>query len=356
MPSAAAVADRRMPPFLADATGSCGSFDDSLWLDDDEIETFVRWADIGAPEGILRGEPTAPPERIALEGVIATVDTGHDYLPDQSTSDDYRCFVVDSPGAFTVTGYDAVPSNPRIAHHLIMYQTSDDAAAAEARQLDEEAEGPGYPCFGTGPQVDATTVASWVPGVGVTHFPEGTGVTVDGSRPFILEMHYNIAGGPGETDRTEVFLQTSDAVGITQILEIAAFDLDFEGPPGLDSWTTTDETPISWSLADFGLGDYEGPLLVHGTNAHMHERGLSLRLEAPGAEQSCLLDVPRWDFGWQLNYWYTEPVLIDSASDLRISCEWTTQGLDEPLTWGDRTVDEMCLAALYVTIPEGGDE
>lgn len=351
-PAAAAVRARRMPPFLADGSGECGTFRDSRWLTPAEIEVFERWADSGAP----MGDPTTPkppPRQVpTLEGRIEEVDTGVDYLPDQSGTDDYRCFVIDPPGELAATGFDVRPGNPRITHHLIAYQAADAAAGEAARELDAETVEPGYPCFGTGPQVDATTVAGWAPGSGATNFPAGTGVEIAADRPLILEMHYNIAGGPGETDRTTLLFEVADAGSVIPILDLALLDFDFIGPPGLPSFSTTEEYPAWWSLEDYGLGDYRGSLLVHGVNGHMHERGLSMRMEVIGSTETCLVDIPRWDFNWQLSYWFEAPIEISANDLLRITCEWTTEGLTAPLVWGERTSDEMCLGGIYVTFPD----
>ncbi len=350
-PMAMAVRARTMPPFLADDSGHCQTFRDSSWLTDAQIATFEAWAAAGAPEGdpsIPAPEPRALP---TLSGRIEQVDTGVDYLPDQSRPDDYRCFVVDSPGAFAAVGFDVVPSNPRIAHHLIAYQPIDEAAAAAARALDAEDDTPGYACLGTGPQVDAYNIAGWAPGAGATLFPAGTGVELRDDLPLILEMHYNTVGGPGETDRTTLRFQAVDSGTVTPLLELGVLDYDFEGPPGEPAWSTTDYMPVQWSIWDYAP-DYQGRVLLHGVNGHMHTRGRSMRIGVSGSVDACLLDMPRWDWNWQQSYWFEEPIEIDADDLLDITCVFDTRGIDAPLVWGDGTGDEMCLGGLYVTLIE----
>lgn len=348
-PMAMAVRARTMPPFLADDSGHCQTFRDSSWLTDEQIALFEAWADAGAPEGDSSIPAPAPRALPTLEGRVEVVDTGADYLPDQSRPDDYRCFVVDSPGAFAATGFDVVPSNPRIAHHLIAYQAIDAEAAAAARALDAQDDTPGYPCLGTGPQVNARNIAGWAPGAGATLFPAGTGVELDGALPLIIEMHYNTVGGPGETDRTALHLQTVESGSVTPLLEVGVLDYDFEGPPGDPAWSTTDYMPVQWSLWDY-VPDYQGRVLLHGINGHMHTRGLSMRIGVSGSVDACLLDMPRWDWNWQQSYWFEEPIEIDAADLFDITCVFDTRGIDEPLVWGEGTGDEMCLGGLYVTL------
>lgn len=339
------VRARRMPPYFADASGDCGTFRDSKWLNDAQIESFELWADDGAEEG--DPDIAAPPPRPApqLTGEIRTVDIGSDYLPDQSQSDDYRCFVVESPGAMAVSGFNVVPGNPRIVHHLIAYQAVDDDNADEARRLDEEAEGPGYSCLGTGPMIDATSVAAWAPGAGAELYPEGIGVELDANLPLILEIHYNVAGGPGETDRTVLELQREQPGSLRPLLELIAIDEDFVGEPGQRSFVTTDDLPISWQVPFSGTKT----LQLLGANGHMHKRGISQRVErvTPSGEVECLLEIPSWDYDWQLSYWYDQTIEVSSDDSLRITCEFDTTDATAPVTWGDGTDDEMCLASVF---------
>lgn len=344
------VRDRRMPPYLADASGECRTFKHSQWLSEDQIESFELWVEGGAEQGDPSIPAPEPRLQAELDGDIRSVDIGVDYLPDQSATDDYRCFVVDSPGAMAISGFNVVPGNPSIVHHVIAYQAMDQAAADEARQLDADSEGPGYPCLGTGPQVDATTVAGWAPGAGAELFPEGIGVEVDGDMPLVIEMHYNVAGGPGQTDRTTLELQAEPSGSLRPMLELVAIDLDFVGEPGQRSFVTTDDFPISWQV------DFEGTknLRLLGANPHMHKRGVSQRIErvGPDGEVECLLEIPRWDFNWQRSYWYDERIQISSEDTLRITCEFDTMDATAPVTWGEGTGDEMCLGSVYAVVEE----
>ncbi len=90
---------------------------------------------------------------------------------------------------------------------------------------------------------------------------------------------------------------------------------------------------------------------AEGVFPHMHTRGRSLRVEVDHAGQTqCLTDVPRWDFNWQQGYFYDGPPRIAGGGDmLRITCTHDTSAEGQPITWGEGTDDEMCLAFLYVS-------
>jgi len=347
--SAQAVAARTMPPFLADGSGDCHTWKNNRWLSEAQIRVFEDWVASETPEGPELAPPT-PPELPVLAGDIETVDIGADYVPSSGATDDYRCFVVDSPGTFAATGFEVVPGNPEIVHHLIAYQVTSEASADEARQLDEDSDGPGYACLGTGPQIDDYyDLAGWAPGLGAEIFPEGTGIEIDGDLPLIIEMHYNVVAEDPAPDRTALRFSTVPLGTVRPIVGVAGWDFDFVAPPGLASWSTTELVPVSWSLPD----GYQGEVTLLGVNAHMHQRGVSTTysvLRGDGPE--CLLDIPRWDFDWQLTYWYSEPVTVQSNAMLSITCSFDTTGLDGPLTWGERTEDEMCLAGFYAVLED----
>ena len=52
---------------------------------------------------------------------------------------------------------------------------------------------------------------------------------------------------------------------------------------------------------------------------HMHLRGKSFRYELirPDGTTEILLDVPRFDFGWQHRYTFAEPLLVKAGSRMR---------------------------------------
>src|SRR5689334_14646280 len=45
-----AVETRWMPPWGADNSGRCGTWDHARWMSEDDIATIVRWQKDGAPE------------------------------------------------------------------------------------------------------------------------------------------------------------------------------------------------------------------------------------------------------------------------------------------------------------------
>ena len=56
-------------------------------------------------------------------------------------------------------------------------------------------------------------------------------------------------------------------------------------------------------------------MLILNMTPHMHLRGKDFRytLTYPDGREQVLLDVPNWDFNWQLRYELAEPILARRA-------------------------------------------
>jgi hypothetical protein len=331
------TSERVMPPFLADNSGACQTFTEARWLSDDELATLTTWVDGGAPEGPPAAQPPAPPSNPGLATVGATLDLGLDYTPPTTTADDYRCFLID-PGLPTtryLTGFDVRPGDARVVHHVVVFTPVDDGAAAQAAELDAADAGPGWSCFG-GAGVNASLTLAWAPGVPATHFPAGTGLEIPAGRKLVLQMHYNVEQGTFP-DRTRVDLELTDTVNEVARIETLV-DLNLSLPPKRADVSSGFPTIVDQKRR------------VYGAFPHMHLLGQSLRLESTRENvTTCALDIPRWDFHWQLFYFYEAPLDLEPGDVLRLQCRYDTLAKDTPTLWGEGTKDEMCVTLLYVT-------
>ena len=85
---------------------------------------------------------------------------------------------------------------------------------------------------------------------------------------------------------------------------------------------------------------------------HMHLRGKSFRYEVryPDGKKEVLLDVPKYDFNWQLRYELAEPKLLPKGSILECVAAFdnSEKNLNNPdpgkrVTWGDQSFEEMMI-------------
>jgi len=312
--------DRIMPPYIVDNSGECNHYIDARGLEQAEIDLIGDWV----RGGMLEGDPTtsAPPvaQLPTLEVVDSTLDMGAEYAPRSAEDDDYRCFVVepDWTGDQFLTGADVRPGNPEIVHHMIVFAPVDAAEGAAARALDGSDGRPGYTCFGDA-VVFALPVIVWAPGVGAQHFPERTGIRLDGDVPLIMQVHYNLTADDGVPDRTRVDLELADSVEDEAWMGLVA-DFGLNLPPRMESTSNDYQGGIAFAP--------DGPLRVHAAYPHMHTLGRSMRVEAMDAGNTCMVDVPRWDFNWQGGFFYETPIDLDAGQFMRLRCDYDTRERD----------------------------
>lgn len=371
-PSAHAVESRSMPPWLVRDDESCGSYRDSQALSQAEITTIVRWAKEGAPKGEERVV-----KRPAIKSLKDFVElSAPTYVPkskggELTKTDEYRCFLLKNPSLDKrrfITGYEVLPGNAGLVHHAVLFSVPGNGTTVDgvknAKRLkemdDRSPDEAGWPCYsmvgeGVNP-VDLPVV--WAPGQGAVEYPQGSGSIVDPQDLLVLQVHYNLADPAlvGQSDRSRLRLRLAERVerqsiglGWDDLLETLAGPSPTVIPPGESAFVFETDR----SFEEFGFGDLEY-VDIQGFMPHMHGVGQSQRLELLlDGETRCLSDVPRWDFDWQLAYFFKEPLRLLPGQSLRNRCVFNTQSRGEATIPGWGTRNEMCLATLYVLMPPG---
>ena len=98
---------------------------------------------------------------------------------------------------------------------------------------------------------------------------------------------------------------------------------------------------------------YNGPLELHAMGPHMHKLGVSGSASlTKNGQESCLMDVPYYDFNWQRVYTYSETVILQPDDFFELSCTYDSTSQSETVQWGDGTGDEMCLITVFASLPE----
>lgn len=364
--SISAMQARTMPPWLMTADGSCGDFDASRWLAQEDIDTVASWAAQGSPEGIPRTDLILP-EPPHLHG--STVLTTPNYVPEiaggeLAAYDEYRCFLLD-PGLEEeqfLTGYDVIPGNDAIVHHVLAMPVDPNLVLPDGRTnlevmqaYDEESpDRVGWPCFGAaGDEVAIEGIpVSWAPGQGIVELPSDAGIRIGKDHMVVVQMHYNLVDPAthGQPDESEVHLRLVPEVAreaysvlVDPFLD-SLFDEPDLLPPGDPAYPYTWEIPGGAVMPE-GLDRVE----VLGVFPHMHELGLRMdtTLVRDGAPQ-CIGEVPHWDFGWQLYYFYAQPLELRVDDTLRVTCTYDTSRVTEPVSPGWGTRNEMCLLGLVI--------
>ncbi len=358
----------RMPPWMPDP--ECRHYVGERLLGENELATFRAWVEAGTPQGtpVNASGQRAAPNDAPLAAFEAThrLRAAAPYAPDRARSDDYRCFLLD--GEFEtesfLTASQVVPDAQSMVHHVLVYAV-DRAAARSLLPLDGADGQVGYTCFG-GPIATAeagrsrlgqtTQLGAWVPGSLPAIFDGDAATRIGAGSRIVMQVHYNTQNGGAQTDQTtfEMRLQTEAPTYLVTPRPVAVLSLDI--PPNLSSVQNERSFPYSGPE----------PRVISAAAGHMHLLGKSLRgeVERQSGEKSCLLDIPRWDFGWQQAYRFLpgEELVLSAGDRVRLSCEYDNSAANQPVvggtrleprrvSWGEGTTDEMCLMYLVHVEP-----
>jgi len=354
-----AIMSGRMPPFYA--SDDCAHYERDPRLSAEEKALIATWVSEGAPLGDPADARHASPITPTLVRHDKMMDIGGDFdTKVMARTDNYRCFVMD-PGAttdFMVSGYEVIPDNRALVHHVLAYLVAP-ANVAELEGLDAADPGLGYECMagGVGVQGAVTNqVAGWIPGGSATKLPAGTGLAVARGSKIVIQIHYNLlalAGGGSSLDKTQLALETAPAGSLREakILPMVKHNL------AIDAYDAN-----SVQVAELPLPRAQVGTTVYRLTGHMHMLGKQVRLEVVHTDGSstCLLDIPNWDFQWQREYSLVTPYRVATGDRLKITCVYDNSAAHQPVvngtqqtprdvTWGESSLDEMCMTYMTFT-------
>lgn len=341
--AAGAIADatgrHRMPPWPADGSGACNTFVGRRSLDARDITTLATWAAEGAPEGDPRDAVfVAPPPELPFTSSLEleapapyTVAVG---------PDEYRCFVID-PGLTSdryITAVAALLDKEEVVHHIQLFSADTDQARTSIAARDAQDPAPGYSCDDEGVGTNLRYIGVWAAGDRVRRWPDTTGIRVPAGSHLVFQVHYHNHGTLPVSDRSRLALELAQTVDWPATIWSGSAPVSL--PPGqaevvTTASTTLPVTAVSWARA---------------LRIHMHTLGAHARMElVRGGQTQCLLDIPRWDFGWQLFYTLEQPIGLEVGDKLRLTCAYDTTSRATTTLWGASTEDEMCLGYVYFT-------
>jgi hypothetical protein len=358
----AAIESKSMPPWPPKS--GCNDYKNDPSLTPEEMAKFFAFRESGSP--FAEPQESSLVEKAGLEKPDEILMMLEPYTMNQKP-DDYRCFVLEfSPELpIYVTGFNTLPDNREIVHHVIAYVALGDQDQ-HLNQLLAEDSYPGYECFG-GPRLgkNTTSLGGWAPGGQGGSYPEGTGIKLEPGSKIIMQVHYNSEGTNGEDSMIPQIDQSSIELSIAAEVVKEAFILPIVNP----LWVQLPETmAIPAGQADvIHSFSYPPSLLTGGkgvtvytANLHMHNLGRSGRLTLKGEEDVCLLEIEDWDFAWQMTYDFVEPIHIEPGQYIEVECHFDNSQANQPKVngeiktpvdtfWGEGSNDEMCIGFLYGT-------
>ncbi|MEZ4296892.1 MAG: monooxygenase [Polyangiaceae bacterium] len=353
-----AVEDGRMPPWLP--SGDCRDLAYPRSLTDDEKSTLLAWRDGGFPEGDPASYPgpmkvDTPPE-LGAPDLVLTPDEA--YTPSTDEPDDYRCFIL--PADFIeetwMTASTILPGDTQMVHHVLLYLIPPESVAS-IEGIDSDDPGPGYTCFGGPGSSSLTTLGGWVPGSVTEPLPDGAAMIIPAGSKIVMQIHYNtlaLNGGDPPADKSTAQIWTAKEKPVNRVESLPMAHLGMKIPAG-------EEASVQERLFEMPV---DGSIIA--LTPHMHLLGTQIQatIEPAAEEPACLIDIPRWDFHWQQSYGLTDTSVIAAkkGDKVRLRCTYDNSAANQPIiggtpkvpedvTWGEGTLDEMCLLYVMTMVP-----
>jgi hypothetical protein len=343
------VMSREMPPWGADPAHSLKMRNDRS-LSQAQIDTIVAWVDGGAPKG---SDADLPPMPKFAEGWTygrepdAVLEMPVDFSIPAEGELGVQMFYSKVPwneDRFAET-LEIRPGNRAVVHHagVFVVDIPDGAKIVNGRLVMPDGKASTDRGAGGAGRADDTALPgankllSWVPGRGVDSHRADIGKRIPAGKYINWQIHYNPIG-KATTDRTRLGIWFNKAAVTHELLIRQAGDplattkggLSLYRAEGKEVEYTADEgstrrrskTPNippyaeDWSLT--GITPVTEDITLYAMSPHMHLRGKSLRwvVVFPDGREQTILDVPKFDFNWQIEYELEEPFKIPAGSKI----------------------------------------
>jgi hypothetical protein len=356
----------RMPPFPG--RPDCANYQPTLALSAEQRDTIEQWVDEGEKEGDPSTFAALPGMEDRLTRVDLSLPMKEPFTPTRPL-DEYRCFLIDWPYdvPMYITGYQLRPGRQNIVHHADIFYLNP-LVVSEWEQRDAADPAPGWECYSIPIGQEGGWIGTYVPGNRGVDFPAESGLKIPVGSKIYFQVHYNMTHAPAGPDVSTLDLRIESRVrkqaGVFALSDPAWISQKTMTIPAYQKDVTH---TFSLEMADFASiinpAFTDGaPMKLYATTMHLHELGqaASLTLERTDGSKACAVDIPKWDFDWQLAYSMKEPITILTKDKLKVSCTWDNTAEHQPVingvkaipkdrNWGTRTQDEMCVAGIYVT-------
>jgi mono/diheme cytochrome c family protein len=231
-----------------------------------------------------------------------------------------------------VSAYEIIPSARDVVHHVIV-----DVYEPGASVKDREEGVGGY-------------WAAYVPGNTACVYPKGFARRIPAGAKVKFQIHYTPSGKRTE-ERLGMGLVFSREAPEYELRTISLANRGISIPPGAPAHAETFSKTVPFDLP------------VTAFLAHMHLRGSAFKYEVryPDGAAETLLDIPHYDFNWQLRYARKETKWIPKGSTMTVTAVYNNSAENKAnpdpkkwVKWGSQTFDEMMIGYLEYFVPVSG--
>ncbi len=389
------VADGTMPPWHADP--KYGKFVGARGLTDAQKSTIAKWVAAGAPEGNAADLPAPPAYSDGWNITPDVVLSMQEDYPIPATGEvPYQYLEI--PANFTedrfISDWEIRPGDRRAVHHLLVYlKAPKEVVEAQMKRQQQMAL---QRMFGGGAQANANPGAprptppfefdccveipagqsggrplppdqrkdlgpnyrprpvgmtsgmgGFSPGGSIRHFPEGMGMRIPAGYSLVFQMHYTTYG-QATTDRSKIGLKFHKTAPKTILNTMALINGSLSIPPGATN-----------HLVENGM-TFNRETVIYSLVPHTHVRGTGWHYEVtyPDGRKEIVLSVPKYDFNWQHEYVFAEPLRLPAGAKLHAKAWYDNSSRNKSnpdptktVTWGDQTWEEMMYTSITFYMP-----
>ncbi|NJO56808.1 MAG: hypothetical protein HC834_11355, partial [Rhodospirillales bacterium] len=228
------------------------------------------------------------------------------------------------------------PGNPRVVHHAFIAVDPTE----ESHRTDLKDEGPGFGGMHLPPtgEVPHGQFFSWQPGKVPMGGDPSRAWPLQTNSWLVLQMHLQTTGKP-ETVQAEVGLYFAPGEGTDITYKVGLSSYALEIPAGATNFVAEDAFELPVDVEVLGILPH-----AHYLARRMH--GLATK---PDGTSLWLINIDRWDFNWQGEYWYEQPVALPAGTrvGMRFFYDNSTNNPANPSTppratdYGLSSTDEM---------------
>ncbi len=349
------VEAHEMPPWFASAPK--GVFSNERGLTDDEISTIGRWVDAGAPAG---DRSQAPAPKTFAETTSGGWSLG---TPDFVFQLDEPYFVEDDvydlnisfyktlseaelPEDVWVRGWEFKTGAGTVAHHMCGYARAPapDVEPGEAAEKGVAGAGQLLTCIAEGAEA--------------VMLPDGYGLRLEAGSTLTYNMHFHKEPGEGSGvwAQPEIAFFLKERPVTHKVINNSIGNTGFELPPRIDDYRIGASRTLEEDIY----------VLTYWPHGHLRAKAARYTATYPDGREELLLDVPKYDQGWQETYKLKQPKLLPEGTRIDVSHWYDNSAergalydFDPTLTpgHGPRTDDEMSLGFIGFAVEiENADE
>jgi tetratricopeptide (TPR) repeat protein len=336
------VQRRVMPPWPPDGSGP--PLVGERRLTDRQIGTLRSWVMAGMPQGDPALLPPRPqwPEGWQLGTPDLVVAMDQSFAMPAASGEVFRRFVAAIPldRPRYVRAVEFRPGSAHVVHHAILrLDPTRSTRRLVSRPAEERNQGFGGMLFAEdasrGPE---GFFLGWSPGRVATMGPPDLAWRLDSGTDLVFELHLMPTGSTEEVRAMAGFFFTDTPPARTPVaVQLGSYSIDIA--PGDRNYWIEDSYRVPVDL----------DVLSVYPHAHYLAREVETTATFPDGTRKLLLRIPDWDFDWQDEYRFVEPVRLPKGSTLAMRIRYDNSAENprnprqrsERVVYGGRSVDEM---------------